>query len=63
MHPEKKIRALDIPFLLRRFKEKRFAQGASRDQMREIEKVGLPLEKFFEICLEAMGEISKELGL
>lgn len=63
MHPEKKIKALDIPFIMRRFKEKRFAQGASREQMRDIEKVGIPIEKFFVICLAAMGEISKELGL
>lgn len=63
MHPEKRIKSLDVPFLMRRFKEKRFAQGASREQMRAIERLGISLERFFEICLEAMGEMSEQLGL
>lgn len=63
MHPQKKLKPLDLSFLMRRFKEKRFAQGASRDQMREIERLGLSLEKFLTICLEAMQEIDQELGL
>jgi len=63
MHPQKKIAALDVGFLKRRFKEKRFAAGASREQMRSCESLGLSLEEFFEICLEAMKGVSEELGL
>ena len=29
----------------------------------ECEKIGIPLDKFAEICLQAMKEISDKLGL
>ncbi len=63
MHPEKKLAALDLGFMKRRFKEKRFAAGANRDQMRSIEAVGLPLDDFLTLCLEAMQGIASDLGL
>ncbi len=63
MHPDKSLKSLDLGFLQRRFKEKRFAAGASREQMREIEKSGLSLDEFLTICLKAMQEISDDLGL
>lgn len=63
MHPEKKLSALDVPFIMRRFKEKRFAAGADRKQIMAAEKLGLNIENFISICLEAMESISVELGL
>ncbi len=63
MHPTKSLRGLDLKFLKKRFKEKRFAAGANRDQMRSIEKVGMTLDEFLSLSLKAMQEISEELGL
>ncbi len=63
MHPEKKLSALDVPFIARRFKEKRFAAGADRNQITAAEKLGLDLEEFISICLEAMEGVSEALGL
>jgi len=63
MHPTKSLGGLDLKFLKKRFKEKRFAKGASREQMRSIENVGLSLDEFLELSLNAMQEISEELGL
>lgn len=63
MHPSKSLKGLDLNFLKRRFKEKRFAQGASREQMRSIEETGMSLDEFLSISLSAMQEISNELGL
>ncbi|MCP4230746.1 MAG: HDIG domain-containing protein [bacterium] len=63
MHPEKKLPALDVRFIMRRFKEKRFAAGADREQIKACAKLGLELEEFLEICLSAMESISVELGL
>jgi len=63
MHPSKKISRIDTRFVLNRFKEKRFAAGADRDQIRLCEELGLSLEKFIEICLSAMQEIEEELEL
>ncbi|MCK5833037.1 HDIG domain-containing protein [bacterium] len=63
MHPEKRLKSLDTNFVMRRFGEKRFAAGANRDQIAKCEKIGIPLEEFVSITLEAMKSISGELGL
>ncbi len=63
MHPEKRLEALDLGFMKRRFKEKRFARGADRNQIRSIEQAGLDLDTFLTECLEAMKEVHQELGL
>ena len=63
MHPSKKLNGIDVDFVLRRFKEKRFAAGANRDQIKSIEETGLSLEEFIRIVLKAMQEHHEELGL
>lgn len=63
MTPEKKMSSVDVGFALRRFKEKAFAKGASREQMKSCEDMGLTLEEFLEIGIKAMQEIAPELGL
>ncbi len=63
MHPEKKLKAINTDFVMRRFKEKRFAAGANRDQIKKCSKLGLELEEFVAITLEAMQSISESLGL
>ncbi len=39
------------------------AAGADRDIIRECELIGIPIEEFCEICLQAMQSISDDLGL
>ena len=63
IHPDKKLSSIDTKFVLNRFKEKSFARGANRDQIRSISELGLTLEEFVELSLKAMQSISKELGL
>lgn len=63
MHPSKKIGQIDTEFVLKRFKEKRFAAGANREQIRTCETLGLSLDQFVAIGLAAMQGISQELGL
>lgn len=64
MHPEKKLNSIDASFVLRRFKEKRFAAGANREQIKLCEKkLGISLREFVEIVLAAMQDVSGELGL
>lgn len=63
MHPTKKLASLDLKFLMNRYKEKRFAAGANREQMQTCEKINLSLEEFLSMTLEAMQSISGELGL
>jgi putative nucleotidyltransferase with HDIG domain len=63
IRPEKKLAAVDVSFLINRFKEKAFARGANREQMQTCTELGLSLEEFFGLGLEAMQENAKELGL
>ena len=63
MHPTKKLAGLDADFVMRRFGEKRFAAGADRDQIRSCSELGLELEEFIGLAIEAMQGISDELGL
>ncbi|KNZ69991.1 metal dependent phosphohydrolase [Thermincola ferriacetica] len=61
--PEKKLDAIDVPFLINRFNEKSFARGANREQIASCSELGLTLEEFFGLALEAMLAIRDELGL
>jgi putative nucleotidyltransferase with HDIG domain len=63
MHPTKKINNVDVGFVMNRFKEKRFAAGANREQIRRCEELGLSLEEFVGICLASMQGVSDDLGL
>jgi len=63
MHPTKKLRNVDAAFVMNRFKEKGFARGANRDQIRTCSSVGLELEEFIALSLDAMTGIDAELGL
>lgn len=61
--PDKKLSAIDTPFLVNRFKEKSFAKGANRKQIEACTELGLELDQFIELGLEAMQEIASDLGL
>ena len=63
IRPEKKLDAVDAEFAIKRMKEKRFAAGANREQIKSCEDMGLSLREFFELSLKAMKGISEELGL
>ncbi len=63
MHPSKKLKEVDLGFVKRRYKEKSFARGARRKDIEQIENIGMDLDDFISICLEAMQGIDKDLGL
>ncbi len=63
MHPTKKLKNVSVEFVLNRFKEKRFAAGAKREDIKACEKIGLSLEEFIKLALEGMQSIDEELGL
>ena len=63
MHPEKKLSSLDAKFILKRFKEKRFAAGATRENMAACENLGLGLEEFLLLVRDGMMKISEKLGI
>ncbi len=63
MHPSRSLGGLDVRFLLKRFKEKRFAAGARRESIAACSNLGLSTEEFLGLVLEGMQGISDELGL
>lgn len=63
MHPEKKLASVDSDFMLRRFNEKRFAAGASRENMQACSNLGLELIDFLNIVKNGMLKISDKLGI
>lgn len=46
----------------RKFKERTFAAGCSRERIKLIEKI-MPLEKFYEIAINGLRKVKRELGL
>ena len=63
MHPSKKLKEVDLSFVKRRYKEKSFARGARREDIEQIKNIGVDLDEFIGICIEAMQGIDKDLGL
>jgi hypothetical protein len=63
IHPNKKLASIDHNFVLNRFKEKAFARGAKREQIKKCSELGFELEEFIKIGLLAMQNISEELDL
>jgi len=62
--PSRKLADVTVENVLNRFDEPRFAAGTRRDHIKMCEeKLGIPLDEFVKINLEAMQEISKSLEL
>jgi putative nucleotidyltransferase with HDIG domain len=63
VRPDKKIESLEVKSVRKRYKEKSFAAGASREQIARCADIGLELEEFMSIGLDAMKGIAPQLGL
>ncbi|MFA6807477.1 MAG: HDIG domain-containing metalloprotein [Eubacteriales bacterium] len=61
--PDKKLENVDIVFLSKKFREKSFAKGANREQIKTCSELGLELEDFLIISLNSMKKIAVELEL
>ncbi len=63
VRPDKKLAGVGSGSVRKRFKEKSFAAGASREQIATCSQIGLELDEFIALGLAAMQGISGELGL
>lgn len=63
VRPDKKLAGVELRSVRKRFKEKSFAAGASREQIATCSELGLELEGFIELGLKAMKGIAEELEL
>jgi len=61
--PSKKLAEVKKETLIKKFKSKDFARGASRDRILICRELGISLEEFMDVGLEGMKRVSAELGL
>ena len=61
--PSKKLSDVKAESVVRRYKEKDFARNCNRERIYLCEKIGIGREKFAEITLAALQNISNDLGL
>jgi predicted hydrolase (HD superfamily) len=62
--PDKKIGSVKVDSVIKKLKkDKSFARAVRRDLIFDIEKVGISLEKFVQIALDAVCGIDEEVGL
>ena len=60
---DKKLSSVTVDSIRNAFKKKGFAAGSNRSNIKRIEEIGIPLDKFFELSLTAMQRIAPQLGL
>lgn len=64
VRPDKKLSSVEVHSVMKKFKQPSFAAGTRRADIALCqEKLGVPLEDFIALALEAMQEIAKELEL
>jgi len=63
VRPDKKLASVEAKSVRKKFKEKSFAAGASREQIAQCAELGIELDEFIELGLKAMKGIASDLGL
>lgn len=63
VRPDKRLASVEAKSIKKRLKEKHFAAGAKREQMARCSEIGLEMDDFIALGLEAMQGIADSLGL
>ncbi len=63
VYPDKKIKDVKPKSVTKRMKQSAFAASVSRENIMECEAIGIPINEFAEISLNAMKEIADKIGL
>ncbi len=63
VYPDKKLASVKPKSVRKRYKEKAFARGASRDIIAECTHAGLEVNEFCDLALTAMQQVAEEIGL
>ncbi len=62
VYPDKKLENVKPKSITKRMKEKAFAASVNRDTVRECEKLGLSVNEFSELALNALKKIAPQIG-
>lgn len=62
VYPDKKIESVKVKSVTKRMKEKMFAASVKRENILECEKMGISLDEFVDISLNALKPIASEIG-
>jgi predicted hydrolase (HD superfamily) len=63
IRPDRKLAGVEVKSIRKRFNEERFAAGANRAQIAGCSEIGLELDEFIALGLNAMKGIAQALGL
>jgi predicted hydrolase (HD superfamily) len=63
VYPEKKLAVVKPKSVVKRMKEKMFAASVKRENIMECEKIGISIDEFAALAIEAMLPIAGEIGL
>lgn len=62
VYPDKRIESVKVKSVTKRMKEKIFAASVKRENILECEVIGIPLDEFVELSLNALKPIAAEIG-
>jgi uncharacterized protein len=63
VYPDKKLTSVKPKSVVKRMKEKMFAASVKRENILECEKIGIPIDQFAAIAIEAMLPVAGDIGL
>jgi len=63
VYPDRKIAGVKYKSVSKRMKEKAFAASVKREHILECEKIGIPLDEFIVLSVDAMRGVAEEIGL
>ena len=63
VYPDKKLTSVKPKSVVKRMKQKMFAASVKRENILECEKIGIPIDEFAAISIEAMLPVAGEIGL
>ncbi len=63
VYPDKKLTSVKSKSVVKRMKEKMFAASVKRENILECEKIGIPIEEFAALSIQALVPIAGSIGL
>jgi uncharacterized protein len=63
VYPDRKLNSVKPKSVVKRMKEKMFAASVKRENILECEKIGIPIDEFATLAIEAMLPVAGKIGL